>query len=112
MLSPTVSIQQAEPPLALTLDVGTSSVRALLFDRLGRALEGVFASGATTLRAPEPGAVEIQPDELLETCFAGLDATLEQAGPLARKIAVVGVSTLASNVLGVDGDGQAITPIY
>jgi len=112
MLSPTVSIQQAEPPLALTLDVGTSSVRALLFDRLGRAVEGVFASGATTLRAPEPGAVEIQPGELLETCLTGLDAALDQASRLARQIAAVGVSTLASNVLGVDEDGQAITPIY
>lgn len=39
----TVSLEQAESPLIAALDIGTSSVRAVLLVRLGRAVEGVEA---------------------------------------------------------------------
>lgn len=35
--------ERAESPLMLALDIATSSVRAVLFDRVGRAVEGVEA---------------------------------------------------------------------
>ena len=41
----TVTLAQSRTPLVLALDVGTSSVRAVLYDASGRALEG--AEGRT-----------------------------------------------------------------
>ncbi len=44
-----------EPPLIVTLDVGTSSVRAFLFDRLGRGVEGVEGRRAYEMRTTPDG---------------------------------------------------------
>ena len=41
---PAIIPSQAEPPLVLALDVGTSSARGLLYDRQGRALEGTVGT--------------------------------------------------------------------
>jgi gluconokinase len=37
----TVSSAQAERPLVVALDLGTSSARALIYDMLGRLVEGI-----------------------------------------------------------------------
>ena len=108
MISPRV----AEAPLVLTLDVGSSSVRSMLFDRLGRAVKGIQAREQYRLETPETGAAEIEPDVLLERAFGCLDGLLDRAGRLARQIGGVGISTLVSNLLGVDGHGRTTTPVY
>ena len=42
-LDPRISPSRAQEPLVVALDLGTSSVRALAFDALGRAVEGAEA---------------------------------------------------------------------
>ena len=37
----TVPAAAAEPPLILAIDAGTSSTRVVLYDRLGRLLDGI-----------------------------------------------------------------------
>ena len=108
MISPRV----AEAPLVLTLDVGSSSVRSMLFDRLGRAVKGIQVREKYRLETPESGAAEIEPDVLLERAFGCLDGLLDRAGRLAGQIGGVGISTLVSNLLGVDGHGRTTTPVY
>ena len=48
--------EKAEQPLVLSLDIGTTSVRALLFDRLGRELQGVGARQESRIRTTPRGA--------------------------------------------------------
>ena len=43
-----VPASQAEVPFILALDVGSSSLRAVLFDRWGRSVEGVEARRSHT----------------------------------------------------------------
>ena len=56
-----VEPHSAAPPLILTIDAGTSSARALLFDSLGRAVEGVLAQERYSVHTTEEGASEDDP---------------------------------------------------
>ncbi|MEP7292574.1 MAG: gluconokinase [Chloroflexota bacterium] len=92
----------------LVLDLGSSSIRALLFGDDAELLAQSarphhFAStppGASTL-----DAAELQPN--VEAC---IDEILHH--PLAVNIRAVGMDTFVGNLLGVDGQGRALTPIY
>ena len=107
-----ISPAGAEAPLILTLDIGSSSVRSMLFDRWGRAVKGIKVRKHYCLEIPETGAAEIEPEVLLSRVFGCLDGLLDQTGRLAGQIGGVGISTLVSNLLGVDEHGQTTTPVY
>ncbi|MDH4267604.1 MAG: FGGY family carbohydrate kinase, partial [Deltaproteobacteria bacterium] len=108
---PTTPSSGAEDPLILTIDIGTSSVRTALFDRLGRALEGLEARQANEIRTTGEGASEADPDLLLQRVFGCLDRLMGKARPLAGRIAGVAACTFVNNILGVDKKNQAVTPL-
>jgi gluconokinase len=105
----TVDRRAAEPPLVLALDLGTSSVRAVVFDRLGRAVDGAEARAPHALRVDAEGAAESDPDALREAAFRCIDAALAGAG---GRVAAVAACTFVHNVLGVDAGGRPVTPLY
>ncbi len=107
-----VAVAQAEDPLVLAIDVGSSSVRAMLFDGRARAVERAAARQPYTLHTTAEGASEIPADELLERIWSCIDEVLRRAGPPARRVAAVAGSTFATNVLGLDGAGRPLTPLY
>jgi gluconokinase len=100
-----------EAPLILTIDAGTSSVRAQLYDRRGHHVERVASQEPCQLYTTAEGAVEEYPDEMLARIERCVDAALRQAGPLASAISGVASDTLASTILAVDKAGQPITPL-
>lgn len=102
---------QATPPYILTLDIGSSSVRALLFDSQGSRVEGIEGRQAVVARTSPPGAHEFDPDDLLERVFAGIDQALAQAGQLAAEIAGVTVDTFVNNILALDAAGHVVVPV-
>ncbi len=99
-------------PYILTFDIGTSSLRTMLFDGDARPIPGRQARAETPTRATADGGVEIDADALFEGLAGCFDGLLTQAGPLAARIAAVAGATLVGNVLGVDAEGQAITPVF
>ena len=101
----------AQAPLILALDFGTSSVRALLFDAQARQVEDLFASRKTDLKISPEGASELDPDQLLASLGDCIDECLQAAGKLAEKIGAVAVSTFVSNLIGLDADGNPVTPL-
>ncbi len=104
--------RQPAEPLIVALDVGTSSVRALLYDALGRAVPGALASEPTPLATTADGGAEVDPDALVERAVACLSAVEEQAGKLAPRIAAVAVCTFWHSLLGAGAEGEPLTPIY
>lgn len=106
-----VTSLHAEPPLILALDIGTSSVRAALYDRLGRAVEGAEMREPHQIYTTVEGAAETDADALLAIVWRCLDGALFRAGPLATQIRGVATCTFVSNVLGIDATGQAVTPV-
>lgn len=109
--------QQHERPLTLALDVGTSSVRAELYDARARVLEGIEGRTRYQMTATTDGGVEIDADQLISIICQTIDECLSQAravlpdlGP--GEITAVGYSNFWHAVLGVDGEGNAVTPLY
>ncbi|MFQ6126076.1 MAG: gluconokinase [Candidatus Heimdallarchaeota archaeon] len=107
----TVNPNYAEHPFVLCIDIGTSSFRTLLFDRLGRAVESVASRKAHILHIARDGRVEGDPDTILAGVFHCIDNTLQLAGSLTKDIAGVGLTTLVGNILGINSSNQAVTPM-
>ncbi|HEX5732900.1 MAG TPA: gluconokinase [Blastocatellia bacterium] len=111
-----ISIDQAIRPLVAALDVGTSSVRVTLFDARGRSVPPVEARVRYKMKV-EAGAVEIEADRLLRIICRSFDLAKSQIDALARhnraiEIDAVAVSTFWHGLVGVNGAGQAVTPLY
>ena len=93
----------------LVIDLGSSSIRTLLFDDDARLIDGSVRSRRHDFRTNSDGlAVADAPQlrALVETC---LDEALTQ--PAARSIRAVGMATFAGNWLGLDDNGAACTPL-
>jgi gluconokinase len=107
----TVPAAAAEPPLILAIDAGTSSTRVVLYDRLGRLLDGIGSQERYQIRTSAEGAAEDDPNEALERAARCVDAALGQAGAHADRIGGVAVDTLVSNIIAVDEAGKPLTPL-
>jgi gluconokinase len=106
-----VEIAAAEAPLVLALDIGTSSVRALLFDAQARQVRIPVARRETRLHVSQDGASELEPDHLLTSLWACVDECCQAAGSQVNRIGGVAISTFVSNLLGMDANGRAVTPL-
>jgi len=82
----TISKEQAQKPLVLALDVGSSSLRVSLYDGTGNAIEGLEIKSTYQLDTTPDGGVEKDPDELFNITCQAIDRLLELAGPLASQI--------------------------
>ena len=102
----------AARPLVLALDVGTSSVRALVFDSRGRPLPGLAVHLPYQPRVAADGTAEVDPDRLQRLVWRALDQIVNMAGPSARRIAAVGVSTFWHGLLAATPEGAPLTPLY
>jgi gluconokinase len=107
----TVAGSDAEAPLILTLDIGSSSTRAALYDRLARRVAGAEAAAPNAFVTGSEGLVEADPITLLATAAECIDAVLAQAGALAQQIAAVAVDNFVSNILPVDAAGEPLAPL-
>ncbi len=105
-------MSQAEPPIVLAIDIGSSSVRTAAIDRRGRVIERCGAARAHRLRSPEPGAAEADAEELIRRTVKCIDAAVEGLGRRGTDVSAVGVTTLVSNVVGVDRVGRTLTAVY
>jgi len=100
------------PPLVLVIDVGSSSVRANLYDRHARLVEGSQVAQAVTLHTAADGTAEEDALELAVAVERVVDAVLAKARARARHIAAVGLDTLVFAGCGVDAQGAPVTPLY
>ena len=100
------------PPYVLAVDVGSSSVKAGLFDSLARSVEGSEVAVAHHQRVASDGTSEEDALSILNATETAIDSVLAKSDDLATKIVGVGFDCMASTVLGVDEQGEAITPVY
>lgn len=99
----------------LTLDVGTSSLRAILYAADGESQGSALAHTETQIKhqvhATADGGAELDPATLFTNTGKAIDGTLAQL-PQGATIAGVATSTLWHSVLGLDRDGNVVTPLY
>src|SRR5215471_16440561 len=102
---PSVAQRNAHGPFVLALDVGTTSVRAELFDHRARDVQGTAFAAECPLKTTPDGGAEIDPATLFELTCDVVDKSLTAAtkGLGARlDIAGVGISTFWHSTLGID----------
>jgi gluconokinase len=119
-----IAPHEAERPLALALDVGTSSARAALYDSRGRQIEHVEGRTHYQMTVTQDGGVEIDADKLIEIICATVDECLRKAATRlsdlgadlnaepSDAIRAVGYSNFWHAMLGVSRGGDAVTPLY
>lgn len=110
--SGTVSSQAACDPLALAIDVGTSSVRAYVYDVTGDLVEGWGGRRGYAVHTTQDGGVEIDARVLFDLVADCISEALSAAGTGARRIVAVGCDTFWHSLLGVTDDGVPTTPVY
>jgi gluconokinase len=93
----------------LSVDVGSSSVRAELYDDVGDSVEGTEVKLDYEFEYTPDGGAEKDADELLDLVVRAVDGTLSKAG--GAVISGVAMSTFWHSVLGLDRDGYPTTRI-
>jgi len=91
------------------LDVGTSSVRALLYDAQARPLPGAEVHIPYRPRVAVDGTAEVDADRLLGIVQQALDVLV---GRRPLEVLGVGVSTFWHGLLGLDRQGRPATPLW
>ena len=97
------------PRYILALDQGTTSARAILFDRQGSAV--ATAQKEIKQHYPQPGWVEHDPREIWESQLAVAQDALRQAGATAADVAAIGITNQRETTVVWDRQtGEPIGP--
>lgn len=94
----------------LIIDIGSSSVRALLFDHDARPIDEAMTRTPYQFTTTPPGAATVEAEQVRAMVEQCLDKLLDH--PAAQAIEAVGMATFVGNVLGIDKDGQPVTPVF
>lgn len=101
-----------DTPIVLAVDIGTSSVKAGLYDSAANSVPSTHVSVAHDQISRNDGTVEEPVDRIVEAVESAIDRVLEIAQDHGYEIAAVAMDSMASTVLGVDSDGVPLTPVY
>lgn len=96
-------------PLILALDIGTSSVRAALYDGEAKAVPRAFAKIERTLTITADGGSEIDADEAVAQVASAIDALLEKSD---AEITHVALCSFWHSLIGVDAKGKPTTKVF
>lgn len=89
------------------LDLGTTSVKAVVFNRQGNVI--AETEQLNTSFYPEPGFVEQDPDVIVSASVFVLKAAMEQADITAEELLSVGFSCAMHSLICVDENGRALS---
>jgi gluconokinase len=98
-------------PFTVAIDVGSSSVRVLLFDAEARSMEGFGAQLPYKIRTTPDGGAEIDPDELSDLTLDCLDEVHRQVQAAGIEVKAIGGSAFWHSFLGIDKAGKPTFPI-
>lgn len=91
------------------IDIGTTGVRAALFDADG--FPRGYAYQEYPLLSPEPGAAELDPVTVLRSLVAVVARCMAEAGPEAHGLRGIGLSTQMFSFLALDAAGNPVTNV-
>jgi gluconokinase len=106
-----ISPDRADRPLVIALDIGSSSVRAALHDRRGRALKGCAVQVPYAWDVAPDGSVRVGHRALLDLVGQALDEVVRAAGSLTAEVVAGGVSCFLHSIVGLDDAGRPMTPV-
>jgi gluconokinase len=101
-----------QTPLILSLDLGTSSVRAVLFDARGQRVGAIAQHEYSQHTTPDSG-VEFPAEELFQLVVACIDDVLHSNARLLQNASVAAIATSCfwHSLLAINANAEAQTPV-
>mgnify|MGYP000359593779 CR=1 FL=1 len=106
-----VQLSSAQSPFILVIDIGTSSLRALVYDANAREVENFIARVKYQPDTTDDGGSTLD----ARAMFAAFTRALDEIHALIQnkiEIAAVAACSLASNVLALDAQFEPLTPAF
>ncbi len=102
----------AKQSVVLAIDIGTSSVRALVCDVEGSALPGSESQIKYALETTQDGGAEFPAEALFTIMAQAIDTTITWAETCDVQFVAVGITSFWHSLLGLDESGSPVTPVY
>jgi gluconokinase len=99
-----------KPAVVLGLDVGTSGVRASMFNHQGQEVPGATAQHTRDL-STVVGFAELDPEAAVDLVVQTIDDVLALPEVVDSRIELFSISCFWHSLLGIDDDGNPTTPI-
>ncbi len=100
----------SNPAIILGIDIGTSGVRASLFDERGNELPGTSIHNSREL-STRSGFAELDPHEALQLVIQTIDDLFAIPELVDTQIELISISCFWHSLLGVDSAGRPTTPV-
>ena len=94
------------------MDIGTSSVRAALYDGGANPLPRMSAKIERSLTVTADGGSEIDADEAFDQVVTAIDAVLKKAVRVKGEIKYVASSAFWHSIVGIDAKGKPTTKVF
>ena len=95
---------------AIGLDLGTSNIKAILFDTAGREIISVKKKSPIT--TTEEGHATVDPELILKLAIQALSELAGLAKQKNKKPDILGISCHMHSIMALDSGGQPLTPVY
>lgn len=109
---PQPDLTQVKYPLALTIDIGSSSVRAVVFDADARQIMNSEHRERYRLEITPDGGSMCDPLRIRRLVAKCVRKACEKLGARVSDIAVVGISCHWHSLMGLNRNGDPVTPVY
>lgn len=93
------------------MDIGTSSVRAAIYDAQGERVPDTFVKNKRGIEFTEQGGAEIDAEKAFAQVAEAVDEVLALAPGAAGSVEYVAMSCFWHSLIGVDANGSAVTPV-
>ena len=97
--------------MILGIDIGTSSVRAALYDRKGSVIPKTLVKNERQLKLTADGGSEIDAEKALSQLVRTVDDVLQSSESIPGKITHVAAASFWHSLVGVDRDGKPTTKV-
>jgi len=98
--------------LTLAIDIGTSSVRAALYDERANVLPPTVVKNSRLLNTTHEGGAEIDAEEALQQVAQAIDDVLKKSKNIKDEIEFVAISCFWHSLLGIDKQGRPTTKVF
>lgn len=99
-------------PLILALDIGSSSIRAALYDGDANLLQKTSVKIGHEFTTSKDGGSEIDSDKALDQAIAAIDAVLRKTAKMKGEIVAVASCSFWHSLVGVNARGRPTTKVF